>query len=79
MAKTPYTALNLPTQLVEELKVWRLAFSNAYGKTVSYAEILRIMLASLNHSKPEVVEEMEGILKKHPDLLDKMGKNGGND
>lgn len=33
MAKIEYTPLNLPKSLVEELKVWRLAFCSAYGKS----------------------------------------------
>ena len=44
MAKNGYTTLNLPSSLVEELKVWRMAFGNAYGKPVSYADMLRGML-----------------------------------
>jgi hypothetical protein len=46
MAKIEYTPLNLPKTLVEELKIWRLAFCSAYGKTVSYGEMIRGMLDS---------------------------------
>ena len=72
MAKIEYTPLNLPKTLVEELKVWRLAFCAAYGKTVSYGEMIRGMLDSLEDSDPAVVDELETILKKHPELEDKM-------
>lgn len=72
MAKNGYTTLNLPTTLVEELRVWRMAFTAAYGKSVSYAEMLRGMLDSLEDTDPDVVEELDGIVKKHPELLDKL-------
>lgn len=65
--------MNLPTALVEELKVWKMAFGAAYGKPVSYGEMIRGMLDSLVDSDPGVVAEMDEILKKHPELLEKMG------
>ncbi len=77
MAKNGYTTLNLPSALVEELKVWRMAFSNAYGKPVSYGEMLRSMLDSLKDSEPGVVEELDLIVKKHPELLDKLANYRG--
>lgn len=77
MAKIEYTPLNLPKPLVEELKVWRMAFCTCYGKTISYGEMIRGMLDSLETSEPAVVQELEQIIKKHPKLLDKMsGYNG---
>ena len=72
MAKTEYTTLNLPKALVEELKVWRMAYCSAYGKTISYSEMLRGMLDSLDDSNPLVVEERDRLIQKHPDLADKM-------
>lgn len=72
MAKNGYTTLNLPSSLVEELKIWRMAFSNAYGKAVSYGEMIRSMLDSMEDSNPSVVEELTTIVNKHPELMDKM-------
>ena len=72
MAKNGYTTLNLPSALVEELKVWRMAFGNAYGKSVTYADMLRGMLDSLEDSDPSVVEELRIIITKHPELQDKL-------
>lgn len=72
MAKNGYTTLNLPTSLVEELKVWRTAFSAAHGKSVSYADMIRGMLDSLDDSEPGVVAELKRILENHPDLQEKM-------
>lgn len=68
MPKIKYTPLNLPKTLVEELKVWRLAFSAAYGKTVSYGEMIRGMLDCLDDTEPAVVNELGRILEKHPEL-----------
>ncbi len=79
MAKNGYTTLNLPTALVEELKVWRMAFNTSYGKTISYAEIIRGMLDSLEDTEPGVVAEMDEIIKKHPELAEKMGNYTNDD
>lgn len=68
MAKNGYKTLNLPASLVEELKLWRMAFSASYGKNMSYAEILRGMLDSLEDSEPAVVAEMDRMLENHPEL-----------
>ena len=73
MTKIEYTPLNLPKSLVEELKVWRMAFCASYGRTMSYGEIIRGMLDSLEDSDPAVVSELDLILEKHPELRDKMG------
>lgn len=72
MAKNGYTTLNLPTSLVEELKIWRMAYCSAYGRTVSYSEMLRGMLDTLDKFEPGVVEELERIIEKHPDLGEKV-------
>lgn len=68
-----YTPLNLPTALVEELKIWKMAFGASYGKPVSYGRMIRGMLDSLEDTEPGVVAEMDEILKKHPEHAEKMG------
>lgn len=70
MAK--YTTLTLPTELVEELKIWRMAFNASYGKEVSYGEMIRGMLDSLEMTEPGVVKELEKIVEKDPGLMKKM-------
>ena len=72
-----YTTINLPTSLVEELKVWKTAFSAGYGRTVSYAEMIRGMLDSLDESEPAVVDALNTMVKKHPDLMEKMSNYRG--
>lgn len=72
MAKNGYTTLNLPTSLVEELRVWRLAFSAAYGRTISYGEMIRSMLDGLEDSEPGVVEDLDRIIRNHPELQSKI-------
>ena len=74
MAKNGYTTLNLPTELVEALKVWKMAFTAAYGKPMSYADIIYGMLDSLEDSEPAVVEELDRLVAKHPVLIDMMTK-----
>lgn len=72
MAKNGYTTLNLPSALVEELRIWRMAFCNAYGKPVTYADMIRGMLDSLEDSDPSVVQELHILLEKHPEIKEKM-------
>ncbi len=72
MAKITYTPLNLPEQLVEELKLWKQAYSIAYMRPVSYAEMIRRMLDSLPATDPGIVEEMEGIIHRHPELGERL-------
>ena len=68
MAKT----ITLPTELVEELKIWRMAFNASYGKEVSYGEMIRGMLDSLEVTEPGVVKELESLGEKHPELIEKI-------
>lgn len=77
MAKNGYTTLNLPTALVDELRVWRMAFTAAYGKQVSYSEMIRGMLDSLDETEPGVVDELDQLVAKHPDLEEKLGNYKG--
>ncbi len=71
-AKVKYGALNIPESLIEELKVWKMAFSMSCGRTVSYAEMIRSMLDSVPQSDPEVSEALEKILEMKPELKEKM-------
>ncbi len=49
MAKNGYKTLNLPASLVDELGIWKMAFAAAYGRQISYGEMIRGMLDSLTH------------------------------
>lgn len=77
MAQKGYTTLNLPVDLVEELKIWRQAFMIACGRTVSYGEMIRTMLDNLDTDEPDVVQAMDMLTKAHPELLTKLGKYKG--
>ena len=77
MAKNGYKTLNLPAALVDELKVWQMAFVASYGRQVSYGEMIRGMLDSLEDSDPGVVEELDILVEKHPELMDKMANYRG--
>ena len=77
MAIIEYTTLSLPTSLVEELMVWRMAFEASYGRDVSYADMIRSMLDSLELSEPGVVVELDAILKRQPELLNLMANYRG--
>ena len=77
MKDNGYSTLNLPSSLVEELKVWKTAFSAAYGRPVSYAEMIRSFLDYIPETEPDVEEQLDQITTKHPELLEKLGRWGG--
>ena len=77
MAKNGFTTLNLPSSLVEELKVWRQAYMIAYGRTISYGEMIRTMLDNLDTDEPDVVEALDMLTKNHPELAAKVDKYKG--
>ena len=77
MAMRNYTALNLPKDLVEELKVWRQAFILSFGRTVSYGEMIRTMLDHLDTDEPDVTRAMDMLTNAHPELAEKLGKYQG--
>lgn len=77
--KVQYKSFNLPTDLVEEIKIWRQAFMIARGQTVSYGEMIREMLDNLKVVSPDVVKAMKMQLEQHPDLAKKVGKYRGSE
>lgn len=71
MADKKYKPINLPVGMIEELKVWKAAYTAAYGVTKTYEEMLRGMLDSMEDTDPAVYAAFAKILKEHPELLDK--------
>lgn len=59
-----FTTLGIPKELAEELKVWKLAFSTVCGRTVTYEEMFRAMLASLQKTDPAVFTAKNALMKK---------------
>ena len=74
--KVKYTAIQLPESLVEELKVWKMAYAASYGRAVSYAEMISGMLACLDETEPAVVDAMSKLIKINPELAEKMESRG---
>ena len=71
MADKKYKSLNLPGGLIEELKVWKAAYTASYGASVSYEKMIRGMLDGLEDTEPSVANEFKRIVSAHPELLDK--------
>lgn len=72
MSKFEYVPLYLPKPLVEEMEIWRQAYCAAYNRTLSYGEMIRGMIDCLSETEPAVVDEMEAILDRNPELEKKM-------
>lgn len=72
-----YTALSLPGTLVEELKIWRRAFSNSYNRSISYEEMIRLMLDSMEDYEPGVAAEMVRMVQAKPELQQQLGNYRG--
>lgn len=70
--KIKYMGINLPDRLVEELKVWKMAYSLSSGRNVSYAEMVQDMLGSLKVGNPSVVEAMDHLIQANPELKSKL-------
>lgn len=76
--KIKYSGLNLPETLVEELKIWKMAYALAYGRTISYAEMIRKMIDIIPEHDPAVKESVSRLLEMNPELAAKIAnKNGG--
>lgn len=76
--KIKYSGLNLPESLVEELKVWKMAYALAYGRNISYAEMIRKMIDIIPEHDPAVKESVSRLLEMNPELAAKIAnKNGG--
>ena len=70
MTKKGFIGINLPIVLVDELKLWKRAFSNTYNKNVTYEEMFREMIDALKKENTHVSEEFESMIEKHPELKD---------
>lgn len=66
--KKEYASINLPKEIVDELKLWKVAFAAAYGRSVSYGEMIKGMLVDIKHTAPSVHEEFRGMLERNPEL-----------
>lgn len=69
-----YSSVNLPTDLVEELKIWRQAFGVCQGRPVTYAEMFRMMLDDMDSAEPDVVAVLDEMAQRHPELAAKIGR-----
>lgn len=70
-----YRPLNLPASLVEELKIWRMDFGISYGRTVAYAEMIRLVLHRFEGADSRVVAAFDDIIIKHPELIERIMPN----
>ena len=70
--KKSFSAINLPTEIVDELKAWRLAFSACYGRSVSYEEIMRKLLSSIVDTCPEAYKAMGNMVQNNEELKNTM-------
>lgn len=74
-----FKSINLEADLVEELKIWKQAFILAYGRTVSFSEMIRIMLDNIDGTEPNILHFMDMLIKEHPELAEKVVKYKGID
>ena len=67
--KKKYVPINLPQDMVEELKLWRKAYMLCYPTVdVTYEFMIRGMLDCLEDTDPGVKEEFDKLyMKAHPE------------
>ena len=49
----------------------------AYGRTISYGEMISLMLQGLDSVEPNVVKAMDFLVAQHPEFADRIGKYKG--
>lgn len=49
----------------------------AYGRTISYGEMISLMLQGLDSVEPDVVKAMDFLVAQHPEFAEKIGKYKG--
>ena len=77
MAKKSFKSFNLPADLVDELKIWRQAYMIAAGRTVSYGEMIRGWIDSIDSNEPDVTKAVDMLIENRPELAEKIGKYKG--
>ena len=75
--KDKYKGIRLPEDLVEELKIWKRAFSSCYMKEVSYGEMIRMMLDNLDAIDPDITVTMDRLIERYPEYSSIVGKYKG--
>ena len=73
-SKSPWTKLLLSTSLVNELNVWKDAFSAVRGRNVTYSEMFDTLLSHMPETEPEIMAEFERMGARNPEIFNKIGK-----
>ena len=54
--KMTFKAIRVPELLMEDMKVLKSAFEESYGKKMTFEDVLRQMIASIEDGDPSVYE-----------------------
>ena len=54
--KMTFKAIRVPEALMEDIKVLKSAYEECYGKKMTYEDVLRQMMASIEDGDPAVYE-----------------------
>ncbi len=54
--KMTFKAIRVPESLMEDMKVLKRAFEESYGKKMTFEDVLRQMIASIEDDDPSVYE-----------------------
>ena len=66
--------INLSEALVEELKIWKQAFSKSYGRELSYDEVIREFIDCVPETNPDVMEILDTMMAEDPAIAEKIGQ-----
>lgn len=68
-----FKAVRLPEELVDELQLWREAYSRHSNRgKITFEFMVREMLDQFLRNEPGVVDEMRGMVGENPGLADKL-------
>lgn len=70
--KMTFKAIRVPEALMEDIKVLKSAYEECYGKKMTYEDVLRHMMASIEDGDPAVYEMYCAIQTSRQEMQEKI-------
>ena len=70
--KMTFKAIRVPESLMEDMKVLKSAYEECYGKKMTFEDVLRQMIASIEDGDPAVYKMYCTILSSRQEMQEKI-------
>ena len=70
--KMTFKAIRVPEALMEDMKILKTAYEESYGKKMTFEEVLRQMIASVETGDPNVYEIFCTIQSSRVEMQEKI-------